>query len=140
MNAYATAAEVVALHNTIEAEAEEDFEGYTAEVFTWDDLSHFYAGLPGVIIEPPKPQTLYRHWNADSELLYVGLTNNFKARTKDHQREKDWWREVAFVTVEHFDSREELERAEAVAIHTEDPKYNIVRPNPNPTNLIGSSQ
>lgn len=68
---------------------------------------------------------LYRFFDASAALLYVGITCNPGARIKAHSTQKDWWREVASSTMEHFDSREALANAERHAIRTEGPKYNI---------------
>jgi hypothetical protein len=68
---------------------------------------------------------LYRFWDCDDQLLYVGLTANPGSRWKAHGVEKPWWIDVARVTVEHFASRAEAEAAEATAIKTEGPLYNV---------------
>lgn len=71
---------------------------------------------------------LYRMFNRDGVLLYVGITNDPKERFKAHGGEKSWWSEVANVTVEHLPSRQHLQAAESNAITNERPLYNIVRP------------
>lgn len=70
--------------------------------------------------------TLYRFWNKDSELLYIGISLNAIARLSQHSKDKDWYQEVASITMEHFGSREELEKAERESIFKERPRYNIV--------------
>lgn len=72
-----------------------------------------------------KPHTLYRFWDGDGVLLYVGITDVPGARFKQHAKSKDWWWRVAQVTVEHFESRAELELAEVAAIQSEKPLHNI---------------
>lgn len=69
---------------------------------------------------------LYRFFDKDDVLLYVGITNNPKNRFKGHQKEKSWFNKVTHSTMEHFGSRNELEDAEVRAIQTEKPKYNVV--------------
>jgi len=68
---------------------------------------------------------LYRFFNHDGQLLYVGITLNLGSRLTKHRDDKPWWAEVARVMVAQFDSREEVLAAEKVAIRTEQPKYNI---------------
>ena len=71
---------------------------------------------------------LYRFWN-DDELLYVGISLNVFARITQHKRDKEWFSEISNITVEHFDTREKALDAEAKAIKTENPKYNLAMSN-----------
>lgn len=69
---------------------------------------------------------LYRFYSATGQLLYVGITMNPPSRFKAHRDSKEWWGEVSGITVENYDSRSDLERAERRAIQVERPLYNIV--------------
>jgi excinuclease UvrABC nuclease subunit len=69
---------------------------------------------------------LYRHFNADGELLYVGESRCAPCRQYEHKH-VDWINEIANITIEHFPAREEALMAEREAIRTENPKYNMVR-------------
>lgn len=71
---------------------------------------------------------LYRMFDADGDLLYIGITNNPPERFRAHSGGKDWWPQVSNITVETFSSREELESAEWAAIGAESPRYNVRRP------------
>ncbi len=71
------------------------------------------------------PQTLYRFYAADEVLLYIGITNDAGTRWRDHAKLKGWWREVATIKVEHFDTRADVEAAERAAIRAERPVHNI---------------
>ena len=70
-------------------------------------------------------QYLYRHFNADGELLYVGITNNLGKRIKDHSKLSAWFEDIGNITVEKFDTREEVLERERQAIISEKAKYNI---------------
>jgi predicted GIY-YIG superfamily endonuclease len=70
--------------------------------------------------------TLYRIFNADGELLYVGATVNPSQRFQVHGGTKPWWEESASMTMQHLETWEELVEAEIQAIKTESPKYNTV--------------
>jgi len=72
----------------------------------------------------PSNQTLYRFFNADNELLYVGITNNPFGRFSGHSKDKDWFHELAYATFTHYANRLEVDRAETKAIVNEKPKYN----------------
>lgn len=78
----------------------------------------------------PTVTALYRFYDADDELLYVGISLNLPGRLHQHQKSKTWWKDVAHVAVEHFDSREEALAAEEEAIKTERPLMNVVHNTP----------
>ena len=72
-------------------------------------------------------QTLYRFYDAEGALLYVGITKFFEPRLKQHYKNADWFFETASVTLEHYKTRQEVERAETRAIESESPRYNIAK-------------
>lgn len=69
---------------------------------------------------------LYRHFNLEGELLYVGISINAFERYKQHAIEKDWFDSVINMTVERFSTRQQALEAEKAAIKAEKPKYNVV--------------
>ncbi|ABD58284.1 G-I-Y Y-I-G endonuclease [Mycobacterium phage Martik] len=73
---------------------------------------------------------LYRFYSATGQLLYVGITMNPPQRFKAHRDSKDWWSEVAGISIENYNTREELENAERRAIQVEHPLHNVVRAKP----------
>lgn len=70
--------------------------------------------------------TLYRMYGSPDCLLYVGRTINPISRLREHRLGKDWWDDIAAITLERFDTVKELAAAEAEAIATEHPIHNIV--------------
>jgi hypothetical protein len=68
---------------------------------------------------------LYRHFNDKGVLLYVGIAHDGFARLREHGRQAPWFCQIAFVTLEHFATREEAEQAEHDAIVGENPLYNV---------------
>ena len=70
--------------------------------------------------------TLYKFWNDEGRLLYVGISANGPGRWKAHNKEKIWWDQVKFSQMLHFDTRAEAEQAEAEAIRIERPIYNVI--------------
>lgn len=68
---------------------------------------------------------LYRHWDADGNLLYVGISLSAVGRLNQHRRDSHWSDEIASVTIEYFASREMALKAEADAIRSESPEHNI---------------
>lgn len=91
-------------------------------------------------VKPPSPvEHLYRLRDRASTLLYVGITNNWPARMKQHQGDKPWWHEVAAVElVGVFGTRAQLEAIERAVIKTEEPVYNV-RHNRRPVSLPPSA-
>ncbi|MDL4812740.1 GIY-YIG nuclease family protein [Actinomadura opuntiae] len=84
---------------------------------------------------PPRRTALYRLYDANGLLLYVGIAYDPGARFYQHSREKPWWPEVARKTVTWLGDRETAERAEVTAVRGEAPKYNrsgVERPEPAP--------
>src|SRR4051812_15076922 len=59
---------------------------------------------------------LYRFFDADDNLLYVGITNSPLARMGQHLRDKAWFKHAARTTYEHFKTRADVEAAEVKAI------------------------
>jgi predicted GIY-YIG superfamily endonuclease len=70
--------------------------------------------------------TLYRFYNTDDELLYVGISEKGPERWKAHRKDKPWWTDVARTTTEHYDTRQLALDAERAAIIAEHPKHNVV--------------
>ena len=70
--------------------------------------------------------TLYRHYNEDDVLLYVGVSMRVLLRTVAHARSSSWFKDVNYITLEHFVDRTSVLAAEAKAIGLEDPKHNIL--------------
>jgi predicted GIY-YIG superfamily endonuclease len=67
--------------------------------------------------------SLYRLYDADDRLLYVGIGANPKKRWNGHKADKIWWSEVTRKTVTWFDSRAEARAVETEAIRTEKPMF-----------------
>lgn len=66
---------------------------------------------------------LYRHFDAEGQLLYVGISNNPIYRLHQHQA-ADWFFDIANVKIEWLGSFEDALIAEAEAIAAERPKHN----------------
>lgn len=74
-----------------------------------------------------KPSAVYRIYDAEGELLYVGMATRPENRIVRH-RAKPWGDQIDYWTEEWFDNREAAKAAERSAIHHEDPVYNLMRP------------
>lgn len=75
---------------------------------------------------------LYRHYDADGELLYVGISLSAVSRLSKH-RKSPWFQDIATITVENHDSRLDAEQAERTAIKIERPKHNVVHAESRPS-------
>jgi predicted GIY-YIG superfamily endonuclease len=70
------------------------------------------------------PCNLYRHFDAEGALLYVGVSLNTITRLAQHRASSMWFSKIARVDIETFDSREAALRAERDAIVREKPLHN----------------
>jgi excisionase family DNA binding protein len=68
---------------------------------------------------------LYRHFDASGRLLYLGISLNHLSRLSEHRADAHWFRSIARIDVEWFDTRSKAERAERKAIKSERPLHNI---------------
>lgn len=73
---------------------------------------------------------LYRHFDGDGKLLYIGTSLSALIRLDGHSREAEWFGQIASVTIEKFETRRAALYAEAVAIAQENPPFNRDRPDP----------
>lgn len=68
---------------------------------------------------------VYRHFDKDGKLLYVGKSlSPFGARLNGHRVSSFWFEEIAVVTIQHFSTDLEASVAEKEAIKRERPLYN----------------
>lgn len=68
---------------------------------------------------------LYRHFDAEGRLLYVGIAIDAGKRSKQHQWMSSWFEKVSRTEVERHPNRAAALRAEREAIRTEAPIHNI---------------
>ncbi len=70
--------------------------------------------------------TLYRHFDSDENLLYVGISSRPWKRMVEH-KVSCWYDKIHNITLQHYESREEAIKAEREAITEENPIFNIQR-------------
>lgn len=68
---------------------------------------------------------LYRHFDSDGRLLYVGVSLSTLRRLTQHRDKSAWFQSIQRVTVERFPSRAAAFEAERRAIATERPLHNV---------------
>ncbi len=76
------------------------------------------------------PTSVYKLYDADGRLLYVGVTRHGYRRLNQHAKEKPWWSEVVKAEFEHLPDTRSAFAREAVLIRTASPAYNIAQPRP----------
>lgn len=69
--------------------------------------------------------TLYRFYDADDVLLYVGQSVNPGRRMEKHRDTQTWWRDVARIEMEQHPDKVTLLAAEREAIKEEKPLHNV---------------
>lgn len=79
---------------------------------------------------------LYRHFDKDGRLLYVGCSLAALRRFADHGNVSQWFDKIARVEIENFETIEAARAAERCAIEREAPAHNVhfrtIRPAPRP--------
>lgn len=68
---------------------------------------------------------LYRFFDGDGRLLYVGISSNAIRRLRQHATSASWFDFVRRITIDPIGSREDALRAERDAILNEKPVYNV---------------
>jgi len=76
-------------------------------------------------VDTSKATAVYRLFDNEGVLLYVGIAVDPNIRWRVHAREKTWWPSVSRRDVEWFPSRPAAEAAEVTAIASESPLYNV---------------
>ena len=69
---------------------------------------------------------LYRHYDKDGNLLYIGISFSAILRQSSHSKNSYWWWKVSRIEVENFPDRSSVLEAERQAIISESPIHNIV--------------
>jgi hypothetical protein len=72
------------------------------------------------------PTALYRHFDKDGKLLYVGISLSPTYRLSQHRDASRWFPRIASIKIEWLPSRDAALDAECDAIKAEDPEFNVV--------------
>lgn len=80
---------------------------------------------------------LYRFYDKDERLLYVGISLHAAQRASNHRMDKAWWSDVTRMDVQHLNvaTRPEAEAIERRAITDERPLYNVTHNVVRPPNV-----
>lgn len=78
---------------------------------------------------PDEATTLYRFYDPEWRLLYVGVSWNPHERFKAHAGDKAWWGYVSYIRVDHYATRDAALQAESDTIREERPPFNTVSQN-----------
>lgn len=74
--------------------------------------------------EPTEPTALYRLYDGEYDLLYIGISRDPAKRFKAHAHMQNWWHCVKYFDFTWYDSYPEARRAENRAHASERPPYN----------------
>jgi hypothetical protein len=87
-----------------------------------------YSEAEAITAEPPEKSytehALYRYFDADGNLLYVGISLSAVARAVQHKAASEWYSKAVRMDIQRFESRDQLRFAEVAAIRKERPKFN----------------
>lgn len=68
---------------------------------------------------------VYKHYDTDGRLLYIGSTRKFPSRTMEHEAASRWYRLVAQIKIEKFESMSDALARERELIELKKPPFNI---------------
>lgn len=68
---------------------------------------------------------VYRCYDADGRLLYIGSTGDRYTRLRGHEKRTPWWSRVARTETQDYPDEAAARSAEHTAIATESPPYNV---------------
>lgn len=71
-----------------------------------------------------RPTTLYRMYDEQDRMIYVGITCNVTNRMRAHQAEKPWWADVCRIEMERYPNQPAARAVEAKIIQTVAPVHN----------------
>lgn len=98
---------------------------YTINKETWYDEDEVRSFAEMQREREKAPFVVYRMYDADSALLYVGVTMNDAVRLHAHSNQKAWFYRVATVTFTRYATKSEAYAAEKAAIKEEKPLHNV---------------
>src|SRR3990172_1752243 len=68
---------------------------------------------------------LYRHFDRDGKLLYIGVSLSVIGRLGCHKQNSHWFKKIAHIDIDQYSSKEAALIAEKLAIKKENPLHNI---------------
>lgn len=68
---------------------------------------------------------LYRHFDSDGRLLYVGIALSPLSRLRAHRSRAHWFDDIARITIERFPDIAAARKAERAAAENEKPLFNL---------------
>lgn len=71
-----------------------------------------------------KKGMVYRHFDKDGNLLYVGMSMNPFKRLGGHRFESIWFDRIVKITIERYPTKWDAITAERRAIRNENPQFN----------------
>jgi predicted DNA-binding transcriptional regulator AlpA len=81
--------------------------------------------MPPSVPLGPGAHHLYRHYDADGTLLYIGISLNAISRLLAHKDYASWFAGIARIEITGYPDRATAALAERIAIGRENPKHNI---------------
>lgn len=69
---------------------------------------------------------VYRCFNAEGGLLYVGISRRAATRITQHSKTKAWWQDCVDIKFTDYPTREAAAQAEIEAIKAERPQHNVL--------------
>lgn len=90
--------------------------------------------MTATLTEQRTPTSLYRYYDSNGALIYVGITKQGMGRNLQHNGNAEWWQYVARQEVEHLPDRASALAAEKALIQQHEPPFNRQH---NPNHAVG---
>lgn len=76
---------------------------------------------------PNRRCAIYRHYDAEGRLLYVGKSVQPLNRQQQHEVEAHWFHQIVKIEIQWFELTTDMDAAERHAITTEAPIFNLAK-------------
>lgn len=76
---------------------------------------------------PNRRCAIYRHYDVQGRLLYVGKSVQPLNRQQQHEVEAHWFNQIVKIEIEWFDFTTDMDAAERHAIAAENPIFNLAK-------------
>lgn len=98
---------------------------FATDLLVYDTPGHRSDVPANMRLHRPQAAYLYRQWDKDDRLLYIGITRSIRQRERGHAKSSRWMELVVRTTTERHQSRGAAEVAEVAAIAAEQPLFNV---------------
>lgn len=97
---------------------------FLSNVLIFTDIPDYYDFCEDCLLAGPDVHVVYRFYDMNGGLLYLGYSAQFHARLRSHQTTSPWWSEVHSSRLAIYDNAPQALAMEAEGIREEQPQHN----------------